>query len=1632
MPSETTLSQSINFFRQGVSVRTPRQLFGSSLAPKIFSSKPFRYIASGSSYSYTIFDDEIAGVGPGRLGGKNTVTQIFYDLEKSNYGQPSEFVEGVPFKDIDSQYVSGGAGATFLGEVDSFYKESRYPNVLFNKTLKNPAQMDGVIEPLTIRREIEFSALEGSDVFHKIRGALVGDVDLTFRGSTPILQQVAFSPRRIEPYLDAPEIFGSSSDGMISLPGLVMEASSSATTPFVDTSIEIFQMQGLPTGSGHDSDNTVIRDAVGVMTSSTDSMFIDGYRSTGAGFTYTNQNKYGTDSITFGGLNKLERAPIQVIPQKYGGYEGGVLLPAVPHGIGATYNLLDSFAGSRSPRSVYTSTAAGLLAMWLQVTPGGDAAEGTSGPTSLAPWVNARGQMPALYQWAGSDITPPQHTKKILTKGDFARDTVILGDHISSYSWSIRAGGGGDAGSGFPQKYLSPSSVGNNGTPTSSSDLEFSASIWINFEDLRGSLENIFFKAATHDGSTVWEWHLKHGTDNKFLFGLGDGENSWAKQSIASAVALTGAESEALTNSWHHYVITYDGSGGSSAYAGLKIYIDGELHTTVVEDNDSGYVGVKPDWDQPLWIGANQGGAVELEGEVAEIAYWWNHELAEGEVRAIYNRTRYARQTSGYINNPTRLLLQDRDNALGRYPTIARTGDPDFLGKFPVHFDDTETLIFSASNYADSLIYPGLLNFKRSELGSDPIVATPRMNPITLTRAMVAGVSDDLIDINQNNVPGQTLTPFNETRIHASSSNGLRAQEIKFYATGTGVDILPGFTSPLRDKTIIVVTGSFSPLPEDPTGTYSRKAGTFDVFFSTGNLANTTYADSDVGWQKGVNSGIAYFSWAKSQWEPVGDFTTGSNIDYMNKQMHIVTASCLATYPAAYPSVATPVSSLQQKDTTGLPVNTCGFPWGRKFNATGSQLLDMSQFLTHPFLLEKVSIEISGAFGGPGFGHASGDAGTADPYREVATTTFMLLRQTDVALTSSYPPSLETGLSTVSTTFRCYRYPGAGGGGAMQDLNAFYSASNPRDIVWFGRVASYRPQATYGFSGGESELSSSYSAFWKGSDLWLEEGLGPRAFTGSIRLEAPCRVGATAASYGNAFLPRRKWSDPTFQYNWDLMFFGNPLGGSSLFGLPDGRRYVGATVGGAVIGTAAAVNAGNILMPVVDPIQRVSPYVLMPNDKLVLAVVKQLYDGAGAESKSNDLTTEDQIQNKYSLRLAPYPFKVTLFGSLIKDSQEYHETLNQPLTSNAIHEALHSDNPVVDQFDVEMPAAYARTFSDEVYSGSMTDVKASSIADSIAGHMRGVVGRTSEGTQGSTGSLKRTFRSIEKSNFYYDSLIPNPVKAYESLGGKNIRIKGNNTMLLGFLSQSATAGTNTYDDYVAWDFIPKAATPFDSFADIDRILLNKATPNMFQTAFSAVTGTAPGANQLMSAIAVTGTSMLRAGTKVRGIPAMLTEGGTVKNCDPSTFARVLFGRGDGLRNSIFSKPLEVAGSTDFYDNSKEMPLRGYGYGLKNVTPTSPSIVSRRDKYGQLRDMLEQRKDSRFFNHEVDGGNLSDAPIMINFVDQNDNPVDAQSTTSQNLSKFSTSSLPYNDAGPTAVDREGSGNNVVVIDTEGGS
>jgi hypothetical protein len=94
---------------------------------------------------------------------------------------------------------------------------------------------------------------------------------------------------------------------------------------------------------------------------------------------------------------------------------------------------------------------------------------------------------------------------------------------------------------------------------------------------------------------------------------------------------------------------------------------------------------------------------------------------------------------------------------------------------------------------------------------------------------------------------------------------------------------------------------------------------------------------------------------------------------------------------------------------------------------------------------------------------------------------------------------------------------------------------------------------------------------------------------------------------------------------------------------------------------------------------------------------------------------------------------------------------------------------------------------------------------------------------------------------------------------------------------------------------------------------------------------------------------------------------------------------------------------------------GWKYGILNALPYRSTAVFRRDRYGQFRDMLEQRKDSKFFgaignarpgiNSDID---ILDSPVKCKFVDSSGTVVPPAQTNSSNLSNECTSSLPYFD------------------------
>jgi len=119
--------------------------------------------------------------------------------------------------------------------------------------------------------------------------------------------------------------------------------------------------------------------------------------------------------------------------------------------------------------------------------------------------------------------------------------------------------------------------------------------------------------------------------------------------------------------------------------------------------------------------------------------------------------------------------------------------------------------------------------------------------------------------------------------------------------------------------------------------------------------------------------------------------------------------------------------------------------------------------------------------------------------------------------------------------------------------------------------------------------------------------------------------------------------------------------------------------------------------------------------------------------------------------------------------------------------------------------------------------------------------------------------------------------------------------------------------------------------------------------------------------------------------------------------QLLFYAGKKVFNNIY----------DPYATSREIILNLTGssairYGMKNIINENPKSIFRPDRYGQFRDMLEQAQDSALYDLSNIKKN-QDPPIIINFVTaSSDDPVEPSTTTSNNFSKYSTSSLPYFD------------------------
>jgi len=152
-----------------------------------------------------------------------------------------------------------------------------------------------------------------------------------------------------------------------------------------------------------------------------------------------------------------------------------------------------------------------------------------------------------------------------------------------------------------------------------STDNPFSVSVWVKFTTV-GTV-GIISKYGTTNSLREWVLYTTNGNIRLLLH---DGsKNNYATGSTTL-----------LQDVWYHIVATYDGRGGSTAYNGMYIYINGQSET--LTGIGGTYVAMQ-NTTQPVEIGRYQN-TRHFNGKIDEVGIW-NTELSSTQVSEIYSAT---------------------------------------------------------------------------------------------------------------------------------------------------------------------------------------------------------------------------------------------------------------------------------------------------------------------------------------------------------------------------------------------------------------------------------------------------------------------------------------------------------------------------------------------------------------------------------------------------------------------------------------------------------------------------------------------------------------------------------------------------------------------------------------------------------------------------------------------------------------------------------------------------------------------------------------------------------------------------------------------------------------------------------
>jgi len=1213
------------------------------------------------------------------------------------------------------------------------------------------------------------------------------------------------------------------------------------------------------------------------------------------------------------------------------------------------------------------------------------------------------------------------------------------------------------------------------------------------------------------------------------------------------------------TGQWFNFVVvvpdsttsTGEGEISQADLASTKIYIDGRYTgTPTVAAKNSADLTVPSSGTYYAYIGYGMGednlssmeGPVDFDGEIAEIAIHKHSgfgSYSDIDIRKIFYRgaIQGVNQLASGVTNINPYVRRAEDQNRDYNPTILSGMDSRRRGNTPSIFNDTQVPQVSGS----TLSYPTKL------FNSDPLLNTIYSGqfvkldievPTTRSFNEVADfkIYEDYFDRDEQ----PALDPFVESRIY-SPGTGSKGD---FFTTGSlnlAGAVSSSFSKPLTEKTAIVIdlnpatpsTFGFTDLMENtytsPTtyagGSFNVYAGAAPSSAATGSLMmywNDTYKRFDtIGEiisfkEAGLVSATTYNTLAKvndylEEKTCVG-FSRSSAIAAMllsssNGGGKVVSRGGTGVYEV-------PGGDTAQYTGTARPISTFGFPFASKYQAPADNLVSMKNYIDKPFLLEKIVYRFSGSFqcgtndgnntSTYGLGHAVGGItpsnGRSTQSINVQTSiqhySFFLARQFETI--DRGPTTISRDAFSKSGSSLVVDNDSDMAGGLLQHYTA---STTTRELIGYGQVflafetnnSDYFDQTTFDYlknNGMGREVS-----------IFVEH---KNQVTGSYQMEF---LPTKTPIYDTSVPVRIPISDASATDGKDeTITFQSFLGGRGLPFEDETRDFAKNIIGqtpaiSSVFGAGAGTSDDLLEVKVNDVTPVHSPYVLMPEDKLIFgwSAPLELEDGfTGLGSHPNTFTA------------SPGVGEIVFYGSYLQDEKPKANYLNQsPQFTQAVSRDYFEE--IHDQFDTEVVGSFTGSYVDDVMSGSVapaftedlfrtytslidsknivgSDVSAAvypgQTGDPLA---RSVGSRQTEGTVGDQGTLRRVIRHLFEGE-YEEHSVP---KRYSDLAlmseGAVTQQRVNEAGgLLNYVANLVGGYQKATDDEVASFNLPVGsyfgfqswpfAFPFErkfrrvqkSFSPIDRKSINYVIyrPEFSKTTnFGTVTGR--GWNDLVQISSVEYTRLQMSGSNftdyrdesgdgqygvadlalgTSGImPIIATITGSVPEKGYHSFVldgfslgtyyndssqwgdittrsaiKILHGigganRGRHIATKVFKSSTTNNDSTGNQDSINANIIldhpRGTKYGYSNLFPTPSTIVFRRDRFGQFRDMLEQSLNTHSIN--VGFNVIRQQAVTARFCDL-ENPsqnADPYLTHRGNKDIYSRTSYPFLDQDP---------------------